>query len=361
MEWVAKPAPKRFLKRTALAAALLLVALAAGGCFVFDKERRENFKGPSWDVPLTIPLANTKVDAAELFELEEGGFEYSQNIDGVEKRVKGLPPGNVESVGKLDHVQPLADLWDELSVAEGVNVVLPGEGAVFIVLTLSGHEGLTTNFNLTLTPRRDGQDGERWEKPISLKGGASERVDISALMQGKPDELRVFVDIGVESDERLEDVTIKFDAELLVNLSTIALSFDDDGVEIVNPEPLRIDGDLKQSLQDIPLKNFNIVANITDARDPDAKHPAVPLEFAIEFYAGPPAVDPDPERYVVSLAGGQPDPDGWAKIRDKLSGPNPHAGVKVFVAGDDKKLVMDPDASYLVEAYLVIEMEVNKR
>lgn len=354
MERSVKPPTGRVVRRAGFVVAVLVVALAAGGCFVFDKERRENFKGPSWDVPLTIPLANLTVDGAELFEFEDGKTVHEEPVGGFKFT---LPqPWPIEGEATLDAVRQsveLDDVWEDLLSHDGITV----SPRAFLQLSLDTGDALEIELDLGATA----DSGATVQQNVTLVGGDKVEIDFSPLLESMPERIDIELKPTVKSKAGPDDPTVEFDAVFRVELFPLTIRLAPAGVEVAKPEPVAIDGDAKKSLEDIPLKNFSIVANVTDARDPDATDPAVPLQFAVEFYSAPPAMDAAPVRYVVSLAGGQPDADAWAKIRDKLSGPDPHVGMKVLAESADKKLVIDSDASYRVEAYMVIEMNVNKR
>src|SRR5690625_3439879 len=104
---------------------VLAIAVVASGCIFLDADRRSNFRGPSWDVDLYIPLVSDTLELVGGIDDELEDFkEIETELGRLEFKLPGGWTGEpVLSLDDLGDDELAADLnlrgaWDGLADVE---------------------------------------------------------------------------------------------------------------------------------------------------------------------------------------------------------------------------------------------------
>lgn len=350
---------RRHGRRVAFMVALLSIALVASGCFLLDANRRNNFKGPSWDVDVFIPLVSDTFSLVGEFDDElEDSQEHLIELGKLKFDLPEGWPGNpidLDQLGddKLDVELDLQEVWDLLADVEeefeGVKLTI--EGA--LRWTVVAPEGLKGEITLELT----GETGEgevSVDDEIKLGGGAdlSDEMDITLFLQARPDTWMVKVGGELEGEEGFEVVgSLQLYFDLLL---TLKMEFDQETeISLAERTAINIDSDMRERLRDIPLTDVELVLNVEP----------VPFGFtvALRFTDGDDDDDDDPAYLAVSV--GVDDDDAvvhdWRGVLDKLAGRAPHVEPILIFADSDDPISLPP--SVTVTAHVFVKADVNKQ
>lgn len=346
----------RYRRRVTFLVMVLAIAVVASGCIFLDADRRSNFRGPSWDVDLYIPLVS------ETFELVGGIDEDLEDFKEIETELgrlefelppgwKGIPNLDLEELGDYELAADLdlKGVWDGLADVEnefdGAQITIDGA----LRWTVFAPEGLEGEITLQLLGLVDGRETSV-QGTITLDGSteSSGELNIKRFLDEKPETWTVKVGGELKGDGETEisgSLALHFDLSLMLELEFTK----DTEFSLADPEPVPIDSDLRERLWDIPLSDVEFVL--------DMEPKPFGFTLALRFTDGD--ADTDPAHLAVSV--GLADDDNklhdWRGVLDKLAGDDPRVEPILMLA--DSNISLPPSVS--VNAHLFVKADVNKR
>lgn len=285
---------------------LALVPLIVSGCILFEPARWGDLTGPSWDVPLSLPLfAQTRFDLSGLETIanhdNEIGFHYPiepftppELIFDEAGRIF-LPHTVVEAEAVEVSLTGLADLPDiqviaaELSLAVENMPGLEGELSVRIAALRNGDEVAVSTVNRSLAE----------DEPL--------RINLASLLNGTPRPDRVRLQYALELPAQSVDVQpgdrLAVEAELWVPLYVHLPS------EPIRLEPgtafqIELDEEAKATLADARLTDLALVIDAVN-RSP------LGVDIELQFSPEPTPVE-DALSVVLEVPNGEVDSTGRA-------------------------------------------------
>lgn len=368
-------------KRVIGLAVFLVLAVTLGGCIFLDADRRDNFTGPSWDVPFAVPLSpKQKVRFASMFEdMLESGVAYddvgnagiSIPMDPIEERIfpddwelptddewpddlpeeileqlRGALPGFVAS---FEEDVEMSDLPD-LDVLDGFSVVL-NELVFALTVTTTDLPGV---LELEVVPvDKDGVEGEGAAEVIAL-GGEPQTVTLKISAADKPHTLRFRGTLTIEEVVNGLDASIRIEPELWVPLKLRVSG--EHIVDLGDPIALELDDDARDTLRGVPISEVALVLDV-ETQLPFG------VGLAVKFLDG--MADSDgasvelklPQRTefeTQTLAIGP-------AVRDKLVSPDAHMAVELTLNGDGSTKQINRNDYFALKAHAIVTVEINSR
>lgn len=264
----------------ALVVVFVLFALATTGCVFLDGERRKDFRGPSWDVPLAVPLfaKQTKqlVDMVH-FEVndEDGTLRYRETLERVEFEV---PPGLTvpEFVLEPQTVEIDLENWPELDEMDLL-------ADVVLNLRIVNEVGLDGRLNVQIEGLSDEDVEKAKQREVGFEGDKSVALKLTEILRAKPDKLRFTLGASLKTGGAPEEGgRIAVVSEVWVPV-VLAIGPEGQDVPMGDAVPLDLDADTRAAIRDAPLGNVALILDV-NTRMPFG----VDLELAFE----PPASGP---------------------------------------------------------------------
>lgn len=353
----------RMLRRLAPFVAMLVLAFATTSCIFLDSERRSNFRGPTWDVPLTIPLAAKEtMRIADVFDFEigeDGALGFAKTLDEMSFDV---PPGWQTPDFKTEPQVLDVDLgeWpdtDELAFLDVILSIDIGNDAGFKGSLKIQIDGLSEEGTITDSKSRD----------VSLGRTGPVDFNVTELVNVKPDRLRITWSAKLDAGPGLiPGGTIAISPEVWVPL-VLHIGGDGESFPLAEAVPLNLDEQSRSTLSTAP------VSSVTIALDVDTRLPfAFQLDVAFtDTSAGtepvivsafmPPASTDDRGRAVDALAHTVElvidESVRRALLRD---GAMAEATMTLFSAAPSGRIRLQQDDYVAWKAYATIAARVNK-
>lgn len=156
------------------------------GCVFLDANRRNEFRGPQWDVPFAVPLFSKQTRyLTDLFEFDvddDGTLGFRHTLDEVQFRV---PPGWTGS-NYVTEPRVLEIDVEDLPKADELGFV-----DVVLSLRIKNESGFRGTLSLQIDGISDGDVAEVKERDISLGRTAPVQINLTNVLNAKPDKLRL--------------------------------------------------------------------------------------------------------------------------------------------------------------------------
>lgn len=344
---------RRHGRRVTFAVTLLSIALVASGCFFLDTNRRNNFSGPSWDVPFAIALYDGTIRVSG----EEEDTEFSESEEFVislegwngDKASLDVLADDLADV-TLDFEFDLPDLGDMSDVFdEDLEDKITLFSDAYMDLRISGDEGLHGELTLNITGISAVPGEGAIKATMKLGTGDTERVQLGSILSRKPTKLQMKFGGDLEAPGAVpEELTIH--ADIVVPLS---IKIDEDvEYELADPESIGMSSEARQALADVPVSDIEFFVDLDEA---------FPLEFAVQLVFTSDALDNDEVVLTLSVPNSKVDKVDIAAVRDKLLGDDPHVQPRLVLAESDGAIRYPAGAEFSLKAHIILTVDVNTR
>lgn len=300
--------------RVLLGLSLAALPLLVTGCVLFEPARWRDFTGPSWDIPIAVPLLpNTRFDLGKLESIanrdNEIGFHYPLDTFA--------PPELT-----FNKAERIAFQGATVETAQGIEVSVAGLAdlpdvqilTAELIISVENAPALTGKVSVHVAALSGGAETARAVAEQDLTDGGPLRIDLGSLLNGspRPDRLRLHyvIDIPaqwvhVQQGDRVA-VAAELWAPLYVHMPSEPLRIEPGGaIEIA------LDGDAKAALFDARLVDLALVVDVV-SRSPVGMD--VELRFAPEATPGADAVS-----VFLQVPNGVVDPSGRAVAPARLT------------------------------------------
>lgn len=286
---------QRHSRKAAFFALLFLVGIVASGCILFDGQRLKDFKGPSWDVPITLPvLAKTDFYLKDgLTGIAESDGELGFNIpitqfEAYEAPVSGALPFSPADPSVDESTLDLGDLSSvpdfDFSIAN-------------LKLTVVNQLNVTGRIEVELTGLRNGAPvGATVQDTIDLTDGTITVLNIAAILNEKPEALSVkrtvIFDAQIVNVEAGDKLSLQTDLWIPLTMTipaggvvvdvgaTTAMELDEGTRSMLDTAPITEVAFFIDAVSRIPF-GFNLSFTFADNPDPALDPDKVEIEVSI--------------------------------------------------------------------------------
>lgn len=264
----------RYHRSGALVVTFVLFALATTGCVFLDEGRRQDFRGPSWEVPLAVPLfakqTRQLVDMVD-FEVsdEDGTLGYRETLERVEFEV---PPGVTVPEFAFEPQTVEIDLvdWPDLDEIDLL-------ADVVLNLRIVNDVGLDGRLNVKIEGLSDGDVEKVKRREERFDGDKSVSLNLTEILQAKPDKLRFTMGASLKTGSAPgEGGRIAVVPEVWVPI-VLEIGPEGQDVPIGEAVALDLDEDTRTAIREAPLGEVALIVDV-DTRLPFG----VELELAFE-------------------------------------------------------------------------------
>lgn len=356
----------RQAKRLTLIMLLVLIGVVANGCILLSPDRLRDFKGPSWDVPLRVPLLTlTELRLSEVLDLEagnDGTLEFRLDLPAAE-------PFYVFHEAAEDlvipvPVQPVREVTVDLAdLNDFPEIDFNDAFLIFLAQNDPDIEG-----TLEIEALLDGVP--TFLGTVDLQEAAPQEVSIQEILNQRPDELVVRLTssipaqpVSVEAGDR-----VGFSLQLKVPFH---LRIPADGVDLTDGSAtvVSIEQSVREEIRNAPLTAIELFVHVVnrtpiglDARfdfantaDPAGDPTAVAVDLSIPSAGLDQGKAVAPTERVVRIEVDE-------TLREKLASQPLFVvpSIEIPGGGEDRTIVLQADDYIAYKAHVVVTVAVNK-